>query len=143
MSKGDIEIYGAQYDPSDPYKWENAKKEVLSQYLKVGSNILFFDDTPENIKAASNLNNELSQHKGIGKIEAKQVIIPQESTEWKAGYLLEEPTNTMWDYINDNSDIYDVIVFDFDFIHLIFTHLMQRNSLVFIQYFLYQNLRGS
>ena len=103
-----IEIYGAQGCPTEEYKWHCAKKTVLNKYLNTGQKVVFFDDSKENIDAANELMKDYPD-----TLDVNQVITPKKHGG-EAGYLLDSPEVTMWDYLKDNYK-YDVIVFDFDF----------------------------
>ena len=101
----DIEIYGAQTDPTTANPWDCAKQSVVNLFLEKGNKVMFFDDTQDNTDAVEQLLNTYPD-----MLDVQQVAIPEPD----AGTLVNSAETVMWDHIERNSE-YNVIIFDFDF----------------------------
>ena len=99
-----IEIYGAQTDPTTADPWDCAKQSVVNLFLKKGNKVMFFDDTQDNTDTVKQL---LDKYPDM--LDVQQVAIPAPD----AGTLVNSAETVIWDHIERNSK-YNVIIFDFD-----------------------------
>lgn len=106
----DIEIYGAQIDPTEEKPWECAKQSVIKLFLKENNNVMFFDDSKDNTDAAIELLDDFPDN-----LDVEQVRAPRKySGIQNAGTLVSDAETVMWEHIERNPK-YNVIIFDFDF----------------------------